>query len=978
MAEAEISFQIRVMRPPQPASSLEDPTVKNEPRTFRLSLLPNDTFREAWKKIQEQYDESYPEHERELACFTRIQDHLGCDFAMSQRVGAHFNESKTIEQCVLVVQQTAIDKECSLAPGTLLQPKDYKRKRLADLTPDRQDAFKRRRVQEGRYGSSVNDLDADTPVRSREKAQESVQDAEQEDEQVLQLDNEGFKVPPKPKTIKKPGRQQNSQTLQSSQATVLVQDSQPQQALERPQSSASALQLRTASREQQSRSAPSVDSSPAEAPAARATTVTAHRSPASLNSRQRTIPTPDSHANFLSSDDAPTSARRPRDSNSSLHDRSRQFVRRRSDSARDSEQDIAVEDPIEDDENDVIADFNDDDDVLVEPRGRTRSRSLESNPQLELSSDNVDRESSTPLPNGVNENAPTDNTEVDMPSSNNAYDKMQSSSQVARKSSERAASAGTRWSAEEDRALIEGHRRGWNVSLIRKKFNLDRSDSSLRNRSKSLKAMGLLPGNTGRSKRSAIVLDDGENDDGENDLRADVPRSSQRQEWTDQEVERLRKAMRGGYDAGETAASFPSRSLESIGKKMKDQMPAVVRFEMAKESFPRTEVEVEGWKDVHNFRLRRVFVQKVNEDDAHKQWFSGVNKDGFKRKLADYKIQMEALGSTANDRTREGSVNRQAREVNSAAGGELRGRASTNPNSQPAMNSSPPETSNTRNGNSPAVIVLTQEQREANQGQDKAPAVENEQRTRTSGQQRRGHGNLVQANLGQFLRRDKRKRADRPARPSTSDLDAQFRRVSTRATANPQQQAESQAQSSVRLGSGSNGVDVKSDEDGETAFQMLEREYDPQEQLDSQLQPHVWPGSDSQLQRELESQPDPASALVDDCQLVPDAQSESDIPVELSTQPASNSQHDLDSQLLRTIGTQANVKPDDESHLQSSVEITSVRPVEPATQQTRQPVRRGQPGRLPSRTGSVSRFQQRVARNLEEMRARSNDETPAH
>ena len=199
-------------------------------------------------------------------------------------------------------------------------------------------------------------------MTSREPGAEGASnDGVAQEEEQPRVDNQGFKIPTK---IMKPQTRRAPQTESHvSQATVLVEDSQAQIPAKKPQSSSAMLQQKLKLNSVRPRSVPANHSSPTEAAAARATTV-APRPQAARGSRQKntatpqaaevaqkaghsreTLPTPVSGNNRRSSNEAPTSAQRPRNSQAPMSDQSRRFVQR---NAPEPDGDIAQDDPIED------------------------------------------------------------------------------------------------------------------------------------------------------------------------------------------------------------------------------------------------------------------------------------------------------------------------------------------------------------------------------------------------------------------------------------------------------------------------------------------------------------------------------------------------------------------------------------------------------------------------------------------------------
>ena len=837
------------MPPSEPTNSLAPPSQKpDEPLAqFAKAFRSQDTVEEVWAVIKETYESAYSEEKRAGAYFSRLKDQLGNDVMMGDKVRNVYDINTPREDRVFYVHQIAIDRDCSIPVGSALRPEGFQKRKFSDLTPTQQKALKRRRLQQSRYGALVDELSADKPVTSRETTEEGAQDGhvdqDQDGDEEARVDNDGFKIPQK---ITKPQRRRTEQTGGEPTA-VLVADSQPEDPAHPPYSAATALRERVDRSNTRHQTTPPDHSSPAEQAASRANTAapqsraaqtsnpqnatatTNSRSARTSSSTRQTFPTPDSRERQRSGE-TPPSAQQPPSSELPVSAGARRFRRKTGTLPQNPENNMAEEDPIEDDEtllqavDDGIADYEDgedDADLPAQPGGRTRSRSLESIPQNRDTSDAVNQSESQP------------------PHSGTAFEELSSSRAASRSSRSKSTK---KWSVEEDAILLRAQKLGMTGPQIQSHFNIDRTESSIRNRKRTL--LNLYPsGNMPRKSELFQLLNASEEE-------SYVAPASQPQPWTPEHVSKLRKAMSEGFDMDEIRAKhFVSRSSEAVIKKMREFQQSVIRFAKEEDDFPKDDLSVPEWTDQHNLKLRRAVKENTNEVDARQRWFSTFSKADVHKKLAAYKAQREQ-GTTPN--TNASAPNEQAdmeselqqpsemsepQDTQPAEHQDLEdanNMAVSQPDSQAQLDSSPPEVyTPPRPRISPVVEVIA------------------EAETNTQGSQlRRSNGNGGQTLLN--FQKDKGKGVDRPARPSTRELDQQFGRTSSRPTSvqapTSAQQDGSNAEEPIETQSG-NDADANDDEDGDTDFERLERQIDSQS--DEAFEP--LPPDDAGVQEERES-----------------------------------------------------------------------------------------------------------------------------
>ena len=265
-------------------------------------------------------------------------------------------------------------------------------------------------------------------------------------------------------------------------------------------------------------------------------------------------------------------------------------------------------------------------------------------------------------------------------------------------------------------------------------------------------------------------------------------------------------------------------------------------------------MEVSGWTDRHNLKLRRMFKDNIDEHEAWELWIKPVSKDAFKRKVAAYKQQLISVaqqrdadidaansqlteqedqgGPANNPDLAEQAQHTEQQEIEPPVG-EQNGQQDAH------MSSSPPELSSVNRKPSPNVDVTRVEQ---------GPAQRN--------QLQRGGGNEGQTFLS--FQRAKRKGAEKPRRESNEDLDRQYGRRPGRASirhAPPAAASEDPDDKEV--------VQISSDEESETDVEKLAR------QLDSQLEPEDMTGvqeAQAPSRRVSISTPPPSRGVVDNRQ----------------------------------------------------------------------------------------------------------------
>ena len=664
MAESQVHFAVHIMPPKRPANSLSPirrPQSDEPLRILAVGAKLTENFQDVWRKIEKQYEAGYTPEERATFYFSRMQTSMRADIMLSDSVGTLYSERTPRDERVLFVQTVAVDRGCSIADTSGLRPAGFKRPRIEDLNPDVRDSVKRRRLQQIRYGATVDELDPNVPLVSRELQsldEEEGGDVEEPAEQ--RRDGDGFAIPRK---VNRRRWRQNAQPEEQSLATVLVKDSQAQHEAAQPLAALETLRRRTqqhaSSRPHSVHSTLLDHSSPAEAAAARAETTVPQagamraarqthkptsavkRTSTNSHAKQETLPTPESRERRRSSNEAPTRAPRSPSSRASVSERSRRFIRRPA--APAPKQDLAVseQDPIEDGDEPLLNDMDDDtfngieDDVLPEPpeygaeslRGRERSRSIDSAEQTLRSRST--RDATDHIPDAA---------------SNSVFDEL-TSSQAAQAARNRSTSAKKVWSAREDKLLLRGIRKSYSAGKIVRMYKIERSESSVRNR--RLLLLQRYP--NGRVSKDDPLYEETEelSDESEDGSEIDgtAEPATQRSKWLQSDIGRLKKALADGYDVVEIRASpfFSGRSEEAISKKIRSLEVSVSKTEKQKDSWPKDTIKAPEWTDRHSLRLRRMFREGVDEDDSRERWFRSVPKGVFQKKVRNYEMQMKRM-----------------------------------------------------------------------------------------------------------------------------------------------------------------------------------------------------------------------------------------------------------------------------------------------------------------------------------------------
>lgn len=154
-----------------PANSLAAyssiPITPRKPNKFTLPVRPEQTFEQIWTLVEERYKRNYltPAQAADFM-IKKIQDGYDCDLDLSDTVGAIFGGEKDQEKIIIQVIQASIGRDISVPVTSNLRPANA-HKRLLEI--QQSGGNKRRRIEEQRYGTPIEDLHPDRPVHSRER-----------------------------------------------------------------------------------------------------------------------------------------------------------------------------------------------------------------------------------------------------------------------------------------------------------------------------------------------------------------------------------------------------------------------------------------------------------------------------------------------------------------------------------------------------------------------------------------------------------------------------------------------------------------------------------------------------------------------------------------------------------------------------------------------------------------------------------------
>lgn len=856
--EEQFRFNVKIMPPRRPTNSLfrrlQQPKVEEPLHTIAVPARASETFADVWKHIRERYERNYPAEDVEKGWFHKLQDRFGADIDSHDGVGAlGYNPRTPLEECQLVMLQNAIERDGLVPETSGLRPAGFSR---PVLTAEQERQAKRRKVEEERYGASLEELDEDTPIESREESNRlrSPQSAEDDDDRGRKVDADGFAVPTLPGSHNRKRKRHSkndddvipSSVEGENEEDILVPGTQP--TVHDEESLPGSLQS-----DQVSSRARLRNSMPADAAAGASTinasatrAVTAAPGPSSRDSSRksddigslhkqksdalqgasnlkskvqpRSPPTPVSGKSQLLTQQPPESAQRPKATPVVASTAANRSAKDQSSRPQEPPQDVLDLDPIEDDDllqgiaGTANDDFDDDDFGAIVQEQDNMPVGIEP-PSTNMKA----KPGKLPKPNKI----------VAFTPKSSALELL-SGSQGSHSKNPRTSSGGKLfWSAEEDAYLLQGLRQKLTAAAILKKFDInDRSTSAVRGRLKLL-----LKQHPELSSQKGV--DENPSDDDRN-----APSSSRKRVvWPLDDVQKISRAIAKGFDALEIQASyFPNRSEDAVNRKVLAVQDQVWKNASKDPFFPQNHAKLDGWTLKDGCKLRRTFQEGLTTQEAKNRFFGRWKMNQVQKQLDAYKAQIKALeadqsrGAQSARATDELAIESSQLPANSSpVERSLQARAARRPSievsqARPiAVPSSPPQENAGHKDSQAEVHSSAPVKRHSSPIVEISTAEQDRARTSLS---RPSSGGSGKQTLLKFTREKGKTRAGAP-RPSDEELDAQYsRRPTTSSTT--KSAAHPQAETSA---SNTGQDDVSAGDDGEEHtpaddLDMLDAEFD--------------------------------------------------------------------------------------------------------------------------------------------------------
>ena len=648
------------MPPRRPTNSLfrrfQQPKVEEPLQVIAVPTRASETFADVWKHIRERYERNYGQEEVAKGWFHKLQDRFGADIDSHDGVGELGYSSKSPkEDLVLVMLQNAIDRDGSVPDTSGLRPPGFSR---PELTSEQQEQVKRRKIQQERYGASLDEVDEDTPIESHERSMgPGSPERNEADEGSRKVDADGFAVPALPgvssRKRKRPQRKRDDVILSSmegeNEEDILVSGSQAPQGEEEsvpnsfpenthqtrsrdlqsvPLDAAAGASTAGAERFRASTAGPEIrrDVSPVVSrPRLQKQTLSKLQATSELASvddqkdraQPRSPPTPVSGKSHTFTQQPPESAQRPKPTPSgvSLAAASTQSqLNLQRENLEDDEFD-----PIEDDDLlQGIAGDNDFDDLSFDPPP-PEEQPLSTAPSTAKKDQGKLKKiqkmlTLTPKPKG-SENLPgTQGSSSKNPRSHQGPKSF--------------------WSTEEDTYILKGFRQGLSAAEIVRTFEIQhRTTSAVRSRQALL-----------LKQNPDIKLLKGVSE-APSDYSSPGPGSGQgRKPWPLGDIQVMNRAIADGYDALEIKDThFPKRSEDSVYRKVLALQDQAWKNAEKNPLFPQNHAQLEGWTLKDSCKLRRAFREGLPAGEAKGRFFRRWEMSEVQKQLDGYKAQIKAL-----------------------------------------------------------------------------------------------------------------------------------------------------------------------------------------------------------------------------------------------------------------------------------------------------------------------------------------------
>lgn len=237
-----MKFTVHVMPPPRhrpPATPARNrPVSTTSPfgpvahtdkplKTISIPIDPELNFDALWKETEQRFRRNCDKDKIAGMYVSHLQDLEGGTIFVTDKIGSMYPKDGLATERQIYMCMEDVDREGTIPPGSEMRPQGFKKRRWADLDEAEQAILKRRRAEEERYGATINELDPDTPVMSREVGSEDLAGMDSthsaESTEGDRVDADGFKIPAKPaKSSQKP----KPLTVCKSNPAVLVYSSQ--------------------------------------------------------------------------------------------------------------------------------------------------------------------------------------------------------------------------------------------------------------------------------------------------------------------------------------------------------------------------------------------------------------------------------------------------------------------------------------------------------------------------------------------------------------------------------------------------------------------------------------------------------------------------------------------------------------------------------------------------------------------------------
>ncbi|KJX93814.1 hypothetical protein TI39_contig4251g00011 [Zymoseptoria brevis] len=507
-------------------------------RSLTVKCKPHDSIDDIWNRSVRRFKRAYGIECPPGLYWSRLQTNEGGDLLMGDTVGELYRPDAPQIELQLRFVLDHINDENPLPPDSALRPAGFRKREWSELTREEQ-----RQAGKLHRWTAVNDP---TPASSSSAPETSTDVA-------AQLDADGFKIPGRP--AKSPRKDRKGSvasavppTARNSQATVLVNDSQP--ARHHPPSpipEPSPSQVSSNSTPPSAQQPPDSQSSQLPIPFALATT---NKDDFAMMDDDSILD--DDLLGIESSQEPSTQAtasspRHPVATNSHRSSLASSFHRTsssrtaRAGSSRKTTSGCSH--------------------TLTEGKGRAKDTLQQSVLNMNRSPHNYVGKGKRPMTSANNARASVGSTSTGVNYTTvEVFARMQQSQSGGRLTTTCKRKPDQKWTPAQEQKVLDGVRRGWKYEQIRISLlpDVHRSASSIRSKMKALREK--IDNGTLSLKASSPLAS------------APAPSSQDRHPWTPSDIDKLRKGLSDGMQPSEIQKQlFPYRSEESVIKKVRKQ-----------------------------------------------------------------------------------------------------------------------------------------------------------------------------------------------------------------------------------------------------------------------------------------------------------------------------------------------------------------------------------------------------------------------